>query len=80
MRVEKRVLHLGEAVRDRLEVPLPEQVAYPLDVRARWLFRRANPSFARWALGGDEFGTGSPLPAHELVAWRGSVAAPKEKE
>jgi hypothetical protein len=76
--LEKRVLSLGDATEDGVEIPLPEDVAWPLDVRARWLFRRARPSFARWALGGDEDGVGSPLPAHELVAHHGSVPQPSE--
>lgn len=74
--VEKRALALGAAAEDRVTVALPRDVAYPLDVRARWLFRRANPTFARWALGGEEDGVGSPLPAHEVVTWQGAVHAP----
>jgi len=78
VRVEKRALTLGASAEDQLLVPLPPDVVHPLDVRARWLFRRANPSFARWALGGDEDGVGSPLPAHELATWQGRVPAPEE--
>jgi phosphatidylserine synthase len=74
--VEKRSLILGGTAEDTVVVAVPEGVRFPLDVRARWLFRRAVPSFARWALGGDEFGTGSPLAAHELVTWQGAVQAP----
>ena len=77
-KVEKRVLLLGAAAEDVLEVSLPPDVVWPLEVRARWLFRRANPSFARWATGGDEEGVGSPLPAHELVTWQGAVPAPED--
>jgi hypothetical protein len=77
-KVEKRVLLLGAAAEDVLEVSLPPDVAWPLEVRTRWLFRRANPSFARWATGGDEEGVGSPLPAHELVTWQGAVPASED--
>ncbi len=47
---------------DRWTVPLPDGVSWPLRVRARWMFRRANPAFVAWALGAHR----SPLPAWEL--------------
>lgn len=70
---DKRVLPYRGSLLDLIEVPLPDDVLYPLDVRARWLFRRANPSFTAFALGPDA----DPLPAWELVGARIEVAAPQ---
>jgi hypothetical protein len=60
--VNRRILW-SDILKDRFKIDLPEDVALPLDVRARWLFRRASPEFAEWSLGVDI----SPLPAHELA-------------
>ena len=70
--VDKRVIFANGYVEDRLELPLPADVAFPLDLRARWLFRRANPGFVRWALDVDA----SPLPAWELVGAKITVDPP----
>lgn len=54
---------------DPFSIALPEEVAYPLDVRARWLFRRANTEFATWSLGTET----NPLPIHELIGLRAAI-------
>ncbi len=46
-----------------LQLDLPEDVQWPLDIRARWLFRRVRPEFAEWALDVET----SPIPVWELV-------------
>lgn len=49
---DKRVVPAGETVEDRLLLTLPALGRdAPLDVVARWRFRRVNPDFAAWALG-----------------------------
>lgn len=68
--VDKRILPLGGTVEDVVEVPVPDDAVFPLDVRARWLFRRANPGFTAWAM------DGAVLPAWELAADRVDVAPP----
>lgn len=64
--VDREVLEAGLR-RDRRTVALPEDAVRPLDVRARWMFRRANPTFARWAL------DGATIPAWELATARVGV-------
>ena len=58
--------------RHRLDLPLPGDAAFPLEIRARWVHRRTNPDFATWALGVDR----SPIPARELIGARVAVGAP----
>ncbi len=57
----------GALRRDRRTVALPPGATRPLDVRARWLFRRANPAFTRWAM------DGAVLPAWEVASARLTV-------
>ncbi len=69
--VDKRVVPLGGSVTDTLEVALTEGIVWPLEVRARWLFRRANPEFTAFALG-----KGETLPAYEVAAVHAFIEAP----
>ena len=50
--VDKRVLRLGGVVEDVLRIPLDPEVDEPVQIRARWLFRRCNPDFSGWAMPG----------------------------
>lgn len=67
--VNRRVLW-SDILKDNFELTIPEDAKLPLDVRARWLFRRAPPEFAEWSLGVEK----SPLPAHELATAKASVS------
>jgi hypothetical protein len=58
--VDKQVLE-GGLRRDQRAVDVAEDAVGPFEVRARWLFRRSNPQFARWAL------DGALLPPWELA-------------
>jgi hypothetical protein len=60
---DERILE-GGLRRDRVVAGIPPDAPRPLDVRARWMFRRANPTFTRWAMDGDV------LPAWELATAR----------
>ncbi len=60
--VNRRVLW-SDILKDNFKIEVPPDAALPLDVRARWLFRRAPPKFAEWSLQVEK----SPLPAHELA-------------
>jgi hypothetical protein len=67
--VNRRVLW-SDILKDNFELTIPEDAKLPLDVRARWLFRRAPPEFAEWSLGVEK----SPLPAHELATAKATVS------
>lgn len=62
----------GDQQAHRVELVLPEDAAFPLEVRARWLHRRTNPDFAEWAL---KVST-SPIPTRELAGVEVPVPAP----
>ncbi len=66
--VNRRLLW-SDILKDKFMLEIPEDAVLPLEVRARWLFRRAPPEFAEWSLGVDK----SPLPAHELASAKISV-------
>lgn len=66
---DKRVLPLGGAVEDAFSVPLPPESVGPWDVRARWLFRRVNPRFSRWAMGEES----APFPVWEVASARAEI-------
>jgi hypothetical protein len=66
---DKRVLELGGRADDAFDVVVPEGTEGPVTVRARWLFRRANPEFTRWALGEES----SPLPIWEIASARAEL-------
>jgi hypothetical protein len=56
---------LGQTPRvDHLSIDLPDDVVGPLEVRARWLYRRVRPEFAEWALEVSS----SPIPPHEVAS------------
>ena len=61
-----RVLESGLR-RDAVLLDVPADAPRPLELQARWLFRRANPEFTRWAMDGDI------LPAWELASARAGV-------
>jgi hypothetical protein len=65
--LDKRVLESGESLRDRFVLDGIEP-AWPLTVRARWMFRRANPDFARWA--------GAEVPAWQVASAELVIEAP----
>ena len=46
---DKRVLEMGGVRDDTLPVDVPDDAVFPLDVRVRWGFRRANPDFQAFA-------------------------------
>ena len=71
---DKRVVGREGKLEDTVRVPLPESTSFPLEVRARWLFRRANPEFSRWALGRD--GPEGLMPTWELARARRAVPSP----
>ena len=73
--VDKRVIFANGYVEDRVDVPLPVGINLPLDARARWLFRRANPGFARWALQVET----SPIQVWELVGARGRIGRERQE-
>lgn len=54
-----------DLLRDTRRVAVASDASGPFEVRARWLFRRAPPSFVSWATKG-----GPPLPIWELAAAR----------
>ena len=64
---DKEVLGAGFPVAQprahRWTLPVIPEAQWPLELRARWLFRRANPRFTAWALGDDK----APLPTWELA-------------
>lgn len=68
---DKRVVPLGGSVTDRFSYPLYPGIAFPIEVRARWLFRRANPDFTAFALG-----EGETLPVWELASVHAFVEEP----
>lgn len=57
--VDRRVIAPRAAVDDVLPVPL-DGVRWPIEVRARWLFRRVNPDFSAFAL---------DAPCAQLPTW-----------
>ena len=67
--VNRRVLW-SDILKVDFDLAIPPDAQLPLEVRARWLFRRAPPEFAEWALGVDD----SPLPAHELASAKISIS------
>lgn len=58
--------------RHRVTLELADEPAFPLAIAVRWMHRRTNPDFARWALGVDR----SPIEARELIAASATVPAP----
>ena len=71
---DKRQIPREGKLEDALSIALPDDVVYPLDLRARWLYRRARPEFSRWALGED--GPAGVLPSWELAHATKTVAGP----
>jgi hypothetical protein len=65
--VDKRVLREGETVRDRFELT-GDGIVWPVEVRVRWLFRRANPDFTAWS-GGD-------VDAWQIAGAQASITGP----
>ncbi len=65
---ELRLIAPDGTVEDRFALALPPDARGPVVLAARWLHRRANPAFVRWALG-----DGARLPVLELAAARGTV-------
>jgi uncharacterized protein (UPF0248 family) len=70
--VDKRVIPREGKIEDSIRIELPEGVQFPLDARARWLFRRARPEFSRWALGRD--GPAGLMPSWELARTHRSIS------
>ena len=72
---DKRVVGLGGSIEDVLRIE--EAPAAALSVRARWLFRRANPTFSAWAMPGS-----APFPAWEVASAEQTVppALPQDLE
>ncbi len=70
--VDKRQVAREGKIEDVIRIALPEDVQYPLEARARWLYRRARPDFSRWALQRD--GAAGVLPTWELANTRRTLA------
>lgn len=47
--LDKRLLGVGGFADDAFPIPVSDEVRFPLDARARWVFRRANPEFVAFA-------------------------------
>ena len=65
---DKRVVSEGQSLRDRFVLE-GAQPTWPLTLRARWLFRRANPDFAAWA--------GARVPAWQITAAELEIDGPR---
>ncbi len=71
---DKRQIPREGKVEDAVTVAVPADALFPLEARARWLYRRARPEFSRWALGRD--GDAGVLPTWELAHSRRSIRRP----
>jgi hypothetical protein len=72
--VDRRQIHPGETIHDRLEVPAPSS-SDSLLVAAAWRFRRVNPDFAEFAMGE---GAIERFAVHTLGAATTAVTPPQK--
>ena len=65
----RRQIPQGGSVQHRYEVDLPEEVSTPLQLVARWRYRRVNPDFSDWVYGEGV----KTFPAHEIAVTRSEL-------
>lgn|GEM_PF-1158051 len=70
---DKQVLGVGGFVDHAFPIPVSGDVRFPLDARARWVFRRVNPEFAAFA----GLAPGA-IPPWEIAAAHIVIEAPQE--